>query len=241
MQPMPSAPSVTVAGDVRLTPGYYIQADQLGTHVSTLLACSTIFDIKAAMATLLTGSVDQLRDEPGGVVEQGALVQGDVIVQAGARVEAGAQVIGPILICTGAVVAAGALVRDHSVIGPGCRIGFGAEITRSLLAGHVFMKHPCFVGDSVIGRRVNLGSFCSTTGLRCDRGPVAEPAVEEITVNLNGRRIPTGQTKFGAVIGDEVTLPAGTVLSPGTLIGPGTVVYPRDHIGGFLPAGTRVR
>ncbi|MEV8038417.1 hypothetical protein [Streptomyces sp. NPDC086182] len=45
----------------------------------------------------------------------------------------------------------------------------------------------------------------------------------------------------GAIVGDEVALPAGTVLSPGTLIGPGTVVYPRNHIGGFLPAGSRVR
>ncbi|MEU0110694.1 hypothetical protein ABZ313_35760 [Streptomyces sp. NPDC006251] len=230
-----------MAGDARLTPGYYIQADDLGPHVTGVLACSSVFDIKSAMAALFTDGADRLRDEHRGVVQDGALLEGDVIVQAGARIEAGAQVMGPVLVCAGAVVAAGALVRDHSVIGPGCRIGFGAEITRSLLAGHVFMKHPCFVGDSVIGRRVNLGSFSSTTGLRCDRGPVAEPAIEEITVTLDGRRISTGQTKFGAVIGDDVALPAGTILSPGTLIGPGTVLYPRDHIGGFLPAGTRVR
>ncbi|MFH8491933.1 hypothetical protein [Streptomyces longisporoflavus] len=103
------------------------------------------------------------------------------------------------------------------------------------------MHHPCFIGDSVIGCRVNIGSFCSTTALRCDRGPLTEPASEEITVNLDGQRITTGQTKFGAIVGDEVALPAGTVLAPGTLIGPGTVVYPRDHVGGFLPAGSRIR
>lgn len=230
-----------LAADARLTPAYYIRSEGLGPYVTALLAgCTTVFDIKAAMASHLDQGGEHLRDGQG-VVEDGALLQGEVIVQTGARIKAGAQVIGPVLICTSAVVAAGALVRDHSVIGPGCRIGFGAEITRSLLAEHVFTKHPCFIGDSVIGRRVNIGSFCSTTGLRCDRGPIAEPALEEITVNLDGQRIPTGQTKFGAVIGDEVALPAGTVLSPGTLIGPGTVVYPRDHIGGFLPAGSRVR
>ncbi|MFE9852781.1 hypothetical protein ACFYPN_28855 [Streptomyces sp. NPDC005576] len=236
-----STSSSMSAIDVRLTPGYYFRSHDLEPHVSRLLACPSVFAIKDATASLLSRAGGRLQGETGGVIEEGALLQGDVFVQAGARVEAGAQIVGPVLICTGAVVAAGALVRDHSVIGPGCRIGFGAEITRSLLAGQVFMKHPCFVGDSVIGSGVNLGSFCSTTGMRCDRGPVAEPAVEEITVNLGGRRISTGQTKFGAVIGDGVTLPAGTVLSPGTLIGPGTVVYPRDHIGGFLPAGTRVR
>ncbi|OLO25927.1 hypothetical protein PZ61_0236635 [Streptomyces sp. MNU77] len=241
MQSANPIPSTEPAADVRLTPTYYFRPEGLGPYVTGLLnRCPSVFDIKAAMAADLGHRGEDLR-EGQGVVEDGALLQGDVIVQAGARIEAGAQVTGPVLVCAGAVVAAGALVRDHSVIGPGCRIGFGAEITRSLLAGHVFMKHPCFIGDSVIGRRVNIGSFCSTTGLRCDRGPVAEPALEEITVNLDGQRIPTGQTKFGAVIGDEVALPAGTVLSPGTLIGPGTVVYPRDHIGGFLPAGSRVR
>lgn len=236
------APSPALAADARLVPAYYLRPEGLGPYITGLLeSCRSVFDIKPAMAADLDDRAVRLRDEHRGIVEDGALVQGEVIVQAGARIEAGAQVIGPVLICAGAVVAAGALVRDHTVIGPGCRIGFGAEITRSLLAGHVFMKHPCFIGDSVIGRRVNIGSFCSTTGLRCDRGPVAEPAIEEITVNLDGQRITTGQTKFGAIVGDEVALPAGTVLSPGTLIGPGTVVYPRDHIGGFLPAGSRVR
>jgi bifunctional UDP-N-acetylglucosamine pyrophosphorylase/glucosamine-1-phosphate N-acetyltransferase len=233
--------SAAHVADVRFTPAYYFQSGEVGPYVQGLLrGCRSVFGIKAAMAADLDRGAERLSNGHG-VVEEGALLQGEVVVQAGARIEAGAQVIGPVLICTGAVISAGALVRDHSVIGPGCRIGFGAEITRSLLAGHVFMKHPCFIGDSVIGRRVNIGSFCSTTGLRCDRGPIAEPAIEEITVNLDGQRITTGQTKFGAIIGDKVALPAGTVLSPGTLIGPGTVIYPRDHIGGFLPAGSRVR
>ncbi len=243
MQSSVPASGAAHAADVRLTPGYYLRADGLGPCITGLLeCCRTVFDIKPAMmAGLGDPAVRGLAGGQAGAAEPGALLEGEVYVQAGARVENGAQVIGPVLVCAGAVVSAGALVRDHSVIGPGCRIGFGAEITRSLLAGHVFARHPCFIGDSVIGQRVNIGSFCSTTGLRCDHGPVAEPATEEITVNLDGRRIATGQTKFGAVVGDEVTLPAGTVLAPGTLIGPGAVIYPRGHIGGFLPAGSRVR
>lgn len=241
MHPLSSAPSLATTGDVRLTPGYYVRTDGLGPLVTGLLDCVSVFDIKAGVAAFLTGSATSLREEYCGVVEDGAVIEGDVVVQAGARVESGARIVGPVLICAGAVVAGGALVRDHSVVGPGCRIGFGAEVCRSLLAGHIFAKHPCFIGDSVVGRRVNFGAFCSTTGLRCDRGPVAEPAIEEICVVLDGQRISTGQTKFGAVIGDEVALPAGTILSPGTLIGPGTVIYPHGHIGGFLPAGTRIR
>ncbi|MCK8680162.1 hypothetical protein [Streptomyces lichenis] len=234
--------SATIA-DPRLAAGYYLRGDGLGPYVSGLLArAGTVFDIKPLLvADLDHPATHGLYDDREGVIEPGALVEGDVIVQGGARVESGAMVFGPALICTGSVVSAGALVREYSVIGPGCRIGFNAEITRSLLAGHIFAKHACFIGDSVVGRRVNFGAFCSTTGLRCDAGPVAEPAIEEITVRLDGHRVGTGQTKFGAVIGDEVVLPAGTALAPGTLIGPGSVVYPRNQLGGTLPAGSRVR
>jgi bifunctional UDP-N-acetylglucosamine pyrophosphorylase/glucosamine-1-phosphate N-acetyltransferase len=233
----------TPATDIRLTTGYYLDPGGLGDYITALLArCTTVFDVKP----LLTADLDDpaasgLDADRGGHIAAGALIEGEVIVQSGARIEKGAMVTGPALICTGSVISTGALIREHTVIGPGCRIGFNAEITRSLLAGHIFAKHACFIGDSVVGRRVNLGAFCSTTGLRCDGGPVAEPAIEEITVNLGGQRIGTGQTKFGAVIGDEVAIPAGTTLSPGTLIGPGTTLYPRNQIGGFLPAGSRAR
>lgn len=231
------------AVDARLTPDYYVRATGLSSFIEDLLAaCRTVFDIKTTIALVLDSpSASGLVPAQRGVVERGAEVQGEVIVEAGARIEAGARVVGPVLVCSGAVIARGALVRDHSVIGPRCRVGWGAEVTRSLLAGGCLMKHPSFIGDSVLGHGVNIGSFCSTTGLRCDRGPVTEPATDEISITLDGQRISTGLTKLGAVVGDGVALPAGTVLSPGTLIGPGTVIYPRGHVGGILPAGSRVR
>ncbi|MGW5335646.1 hypothetical protein [Streptomyces bauhiniae] len=225
-----------------LTPGYYLSGHQLGPYVSGLLArCRTVFDIKPVM----TGDLDTLvaagLTDRSGVIEDGAHITGDVIVQHGARIEAGARVTGPVLVCEGAVISAGAYVRDHVVIGPGTQVGFGAEITRSLLGAHVFAKHACFIGDTVVGSGVNFGAFSSTTGLITSGGPVTEPAVKEIVVILDSRKYGTGQTKFGAVIGDGVTLSAGTVLCPGTLIGPRTVIYPRTQLGGFMPAGSRVR
>jgi NDP-sugar pyrophosphorylase family protein len=228
-----------------LAPCYYMRRSNslASPYIRRLLArAETVFDIKPLMMADL--------DDPGscgldclpvGTVATGAIIEGRVFAEAGAQIQAGAHVIGPVVVCAGAVIAAGALVRDHSVIGPGSAIGFGAEITRSLLVEAVYMKHVSFVGDSVLGRHVHLGAFCSTTGMRNTSGPVREPATEEIMITLDGSRISTGQTKFGAVIGDEVGLPAATVLSPGTLIGPGTVIRPHTHVGGVLPAGSSVR
>ncbi|WP_416968240.1 hypothetical protein [Streptomyces sp. 4F14] len=116
-------PSTAPAVDARLAPDYYFRSECLGPYVARLLeGCSSVFGIKAAMAADLDAGGEQLR-EGQGVVEDGALLHGDVIVQARARIEAGAQVIGPVLVCAGAVVAAGALVRDHSVIGPAAESG----------------------------------------------------------------------------------------------------------------------
>ncbi len=241
---IPEADARTTAG-VWLAPGYYIRDrhNLASAYVAGLLTrAATVCDIKPLMTADLDDPGSRgLGSGPRGTIAADAIIEGPVYVQEGARVEAGAHVIGPVLVCAGAVIAAGALVRDHSVIGPACAIGFGAEVTRSLLVERVFMKHVSFAGDSVLGRDVHMGSFCSTTGMRVHAGPVCEPATEEITITAGGTRIGTGQTKFGAVIGDGVGLPAATVLSPGTLIGPGTVIYPHTHIGGILPAGSSVR
>ncbi|MFF7637736.1 hypothetical protein ACFZB9_32010 [Kitasatospora sp. NPDC008050] len=229
--------------DYRTTPEYYIDPEQVTDPVvlHLLSCCPTVFGLKKAVADLLAGRLHFALPAPEGVIEAGATVRGQVVVAAGAVIAEGAFVTGPVLVCPGAVIEAGARVRDNCVIGPDCRIGFGAEVTRSLLVGGAFMKHTSFVGDSVLGLGVNIGAFVSTTGLRCTSGPVTEPATEEVSAHLDGHRIGTGQTKFGAVIGDGVIVPAGTVLQPATLIGAHTVLYPKTQVGGFFPAGSQGR
>ncbi|MFJ7247265.1 hypothetical protein ACIQWA_21825 [Kitasatospora sp. NPDC098652] len=229
--------------DYRTTPAYYFDTEHVTDPVvlELLNCCPTVFGIKKAITDLLAGNLNIPLPEATGTVEPGATVRGHVIVAPGAVIAEGAFVTGPVLVCPGAVIEAGARVRDNTVVGPGCRIGFGAEVTRSLLTGGVFMKHTSFVGDSVLGLGVNIGAFVSTTGLRVTSGPVTEPATEEVCAHLDGRRIPTGQTKFGAVIGDGVIVPAGTVLQPATLIGAHTLLYPKTQVGGFFPAGSQGR
>ena len=246
MHNLPQAPTISAELariDYRTTPDYYFDTDQVHDPVvlRLLSCCPTVFGIKKAVTDLLAGRLDVELPEPEGVIEPGATVRGRVIVAAGAVIAEGAHVSGPVLVCPGARIEAGARVRDNCVIGPDSQIGFGAEVTRSLLIGGVFMKHTSFVGDSVLGAGVNIGAFVSTTGLRVTSGPVTEPATDEVTAHLDGHRIATGQTKFGAIVGDGVIIPAGTVLQPATLIGAHTVLYPKTQVGGFFPAGSQGR
>ncbi|MEV2278370.1 hypothetical protein AB0I72_22560 [Nocardiopsis sp. NPDC049922] len=194
-----------------------------------------VFDVKARVHDWLGSACRAL----SGTVHPRAEVEGAVIVESGAVVDAGAVIIGPALICRDAYVGRG-LVRDHTVIGPGSKVGYSCEITRSLILAETRAMHFVFVGDSVVGSHVNIGSSSVLSNLRVDR-PVVEPAVDELFVTVGGTKVGTGQTKFGAVLGDRVQLPALTSVAPGTLVGPDVTLYPTDQLGGLYPTEARVR
>ncbi|AHH95394.1 hypothetical protein GCM10010174_59100 [Kutzneria viridogrisea] len=215
---------------------YYFDIDRL-PFKELFAGLETVLEIKPALVDWLDSVA---RRDVRGDVHPRAFVEGDVVVEEGAQIEAGAYVEGPAVICAGAVLRSNACIRDHVVIGPRSKIGHCTELTRSVLMADSMATHMAFIGDSVIGNNVNIGSSCVTTNLRVDR-PVREPATAEIVLSIEGWTVPTRQTKFGAIIGDRTQLPALISTSPGTLIGPGTIVMPRGQLGGVLPAGTRVR
>lgn len=196
---------------------------------------SSVFDVKATM----TDWFSTARRSLAGTVHPRAEVDGPVIVEPGATVDAGAVITGPALICRGAYIGRG-LVRDHTVIGPGSKVGYACEIARSLVLADSRAMHFVFIGDSIIGSQVNVGSSSVLANLRVDR-PVVEPAVDELFVTVADVKIGTGQTKFGAVLGDRVQLPALTSVAPGTLIGADVTLYPTDQLGGLYPSQARVK
>ncbi len=161
------------------------------------------------------------RDVAGDVAD-GAELVGDVVVEEGATVRAGAVVEGPALVGTGAVVGPNAYVRGATAVGPGATVGHAVEVKNSLLMAGATAGHLTYVGDSVVGRDVNLGAGTVVANLRHDDAPV------ELTVK--GERVSTGRRKFGVVLGDgaktgiDTSLNAGVTLSAGAATGPGEVV-----------------
>lgn len=164
----------------------------------------------------------ELERDLAGDVSDGAEVTGDVVVEAGATVRAGAVIEGPALIQSGTEVGPNAYVRGASAIGPDASIGHAVEVKNSLLMAGVSANHLSYVGDSVLGRDVNLGAGTVVANLRHDDEPV------ELTVK--GERVSTGRRKFGVVLGDGVktgidtSLNAGVTLSTGAMTGPGEAV-----------------
>jgi UDP-N-acetylglucosamine diphosphorylase / glucose-1-phosphate thymidylyltransferase / UDP-N-acetylgalactosamine diphosphorylase / glucosamine-1-phosphate N-acetyltransferase / galactosamine-1-phosphate N-acetyltransferase len=112
----------------------------------------------------------------------------------------------------------GACYRAADFAARGVRIGPGCEVKGSLAMSGTTLAHLNFVGDSIIGRDVNIeaGAVLANHWNERPDKMIIEAAA--------GRCLSTGAVKFGALIGNGCRIGANAVLSPGTLLPPGAVV-----------------
>ena len=161
-----------------------------------------------------------------GEVHPTAVLTGQVFVAAGAKIGPHAFIEGPAWLGEGAAVGHGAYLRGGVVLGPKAKVGHASEVKRSLLLPGAAAPHFNYVGDSVLGSGVNLGAGVKLANFRTLSG----------TVKVEG--IDTGLRKFGAALGDGVSLGCNSVTGPGTVVGPRTVAYHGSMLRGFYPADT---
>jgi len=169
-----------------------------------------------------TRFLEEVETELAGTVSDDATVSGSVVVEAGATVKSDVTLEGPVLIREGADVGPGAYVRGPAVVGPDAHVGHGVELKETVLMADSSVSHLSYVGDSLVGRGVNLGAGTMVANLRHDDQPV------ELTVQ--GERVSTGRRKFGVVIGDGVKTGINTTLYPGVSLSAGAHTNPGDVI-----------
>ena len=152
----------------------------------------------------------------------------------GVLVEPGALIRGPSIIGDCTEVRQGAYVRGHCFVGRGCVVGHTTEIKGSIMLDGAKAGHFAYLGDSILGRRVNLGAGTKLANLKLTRGTVR--------VRVGGELVDTGLRKMGAVLGDGVQTGCNSVTNPGTLLGPESLVLPGVTAGpGLLPPRSIVR
>src|SRR5690606_219070 len=115
-------------------------------------------------------------------------------------------------------VGASAYLRGGVYLAPGVSVGPGCEVKSSVIFHDSHLAHFNFVGDSIIGSRVNLEAGAVTANHYNERSD------QSIVVVFSSGMINTGVTKFGSLIGDDTKIGANAVLSPGTILYPGTVI-----------------
>jgi bifunctional UDP-N-acetylglucosamine pyrophosphorylase/glucosamine-1-phosphate N-acetyltransferase len=125
---------------------------------------------------------------------------------------------GDIVIGNGCIIGPSAYLRGPVVIGNNCKVKFTAEIKNSLLLDETQVPHSAYIGDSILGKQVNVGWGSVTANLRHDR--------KNIQTLIKEQLIDTGLSKFGAVIGDGVKLGVRTIIYPGRKIWPYQTTLP---------------
>lgn len=151
----------------------------------------------------------------------------------GVVVEPGALIKGPAVIGDGTEVRQGAYIRGKCLIGKGCVVGHTTEMKNSVMLDGAKAGHFAYIGDSIIGKDVNLGAGVKLANLKINR--------KVVKIKILDVEIDTGMKKLGAIIGDGSEIGCNSVTNPGVLLGPGSLVWPGVTVpGGYYPPGCKL-
>lgn len=160
-------------------------------------------------------------------------ISNTVFVGRGTIIEQGAVLKGPAWIGENCQVRSGCYVRENVVVGDGVVLGNSCEFKNCIICDEVQVPHFNYVGDSILGYRAHLGAGAILSNVRLDH--------REVLVTATDGTIPTGLTKFGAVVGDHSEIGCNAVINPGAVIGRDCIIYPQANFRGVLPRGSIVK
>jgi NDP-sugar pyrophosphorylase family protein len=164
--------------------------------------------------------------EPGAVVGERVVAQGDLWVAAGAEITNGA-IVGPnCFVGPRARVRDYALVTGDSMLGPDSLCGHGAEFAGVLLEG-AYLYHYCEI-SGVVGARVDIGAATVCGTLRFDDG--------EAPQRIAGRREAPREGANAAYLGDYSRTGVNAILMPGVKVGAWSCVGPGVVLNEDLPS-----
>ncbi len=198
-----------------------------------------LYDPEAPWALLgeaLTAVLDAL---PSDAIEIRPLpdvhLAGDrIAIGRGTRIHPTAVIEGPVWIGRDVEIRPGAYIRGGAWIGDRCVVGANTEIKCAILLPGAHAPHLNYVGDSILGRGVNLGAGTILSNFRHDG--------REIHIPSPAGMLATGRRKLGAILGDGVLTGCNSVLHPGCVVGRGTQIYPGVQLRpGIYPEASLVK
>lgn len=178
----------------------------------------------------------QNKELPGAaVIMAGAVLLGAAIeIGPGVLIEPGAYVKGPVIIGERTEIRQGAYIRGTCLFGARCVVGHVTETKNAIFLDDAKAGHFAYLGDSILGNRVNLGAGTKLANLRFLGG--------EVSVRTAQGHVATGLRKLGAILGDDVQTGCNSVTNPGTLMAPKSLLMPNTTApSGYHPKGSVLR
>jgi len=147
---------------------------------------------------------------------------GPVFIDDYAEIGEGAVLRGPCYVGKHCYIGNNSLIREFTSLGERTIVGYGVELKNCVLFGKTRIGRLSFVGDSVIGQNVIIGSGTMTVNESLEDVP--------ISVKIAGQVVDSGLTKVGSFVGDNVVIGASNTLLPGTLVSPGSRIPHRGTL-----------
>lgn len=135
-------------------------------------------------------------------------VEGCARVGEGTIIKDGVKIDGPVIVGKNCLIHSGTEIRRFSVIGDGCTI-YKSLIDNSIIGNRNIIKSGCSIRDSVTGNKCTVGENVEVFSY--DEGKVIESVVKE-------KKVSTGRTQFGCVLGDNVEVEDDVKLYPGVKV-----------------------
>ena len=165
------------------------------------------------------GQASNIMLEPGAEVEPNVTFDarlGPIIIGDGASVESFSRIMGPCFIGSRTKIYS-ALVGGGTSIFESCKVG--GQIENSIIMPFTNKAHHGYVGDSYVGSWVNLGAGSTFSNLKNTYG--------NVKLVVGGKKLDSGMTKLGPIIGDMCKVSIGALVYAGKAIGTGSHVSGR--------------
>lgn len=203
--------------------------------VITGLSVRSDLSIRAGENNVLQAFEGDCLVENAAIIMPGAyLFDSRIIIGPGTVIEPGALIKGPTVIGSFTEIRQGAYLRGKCLIGNHCVVGHTTEVKGSIMMDGAKAGHFAYIGDSILGKNVNLGAGTKLANLKIVPGA--------ITVAVNRKFHKTNRRKLGAILGDRTETGCNAVASPGTLMERDSVVFPGTAVpGGYYLRRTHVK
>lgn len=165
-------------------------------------------------------------------IPESTSVRGNVRIDEDVEIDENCVIEGPAVIKKGCELGPNTYIRSGTVLEENVEIG-NSEIKNSVIRENSRVPHFSYIGDSYIGKDVNIGAGTKTANLRGDH--------ENIRMLVKGEMYDTGREKMGAIIGSEARIGVNNSIKPGRKIGYQSVTDSGEKVEKNVPSGKTLK
>ena len=158
---------------------------------------------------------------PSAIIGKNVVIKGKVFIGENTKIGENTVINGPCYIGKNCQIGANNIFRGPVNLENNVLTGSFCEIKNNIIQEDTHL-HSGYFGDSIIGKNCRFGAGFITANRRLDR--------ENIKSVVKGKKIDTGLTYLGTIVGDNTRFGVQVSTMPGVLIGSNCVVGPGTQV-----------